>query len=337
MNLDFAATSSTRGVRLAGSGSFVPEGKMTNADFEAMLETSDEWIVKRTGIKERRVVDPRTEGTLTMSTAAIKGALEDAGMDAKELDLIICSTVTPEMACPSTSCQISGTLGAAPAACFDVGAACSGFVYGINLADSLIRSGRFSNVAVVGCDTMTSITDYTDRGTAILFGDAAGAVVLTADEDPSKGCIYQNMGADGTDYSSLYIPRKPESLIPGDPSDNALGSLRMQGREVYKFAVTRFQKEISDALKNTGLQADEVSAYLCHQSNQRIIESAIDKLSLPAEKVYINIDKHGNSSAGSVGLCLDQMRKADRIPDGEPFVMVAFGGGLTWASSVWMT
>ena len=336
MNPDFAANASSTGVRIAGTGSFAPDGVLTNKDLEAIMDTTDEWIIQRTGIKERRIVDLETQGTYTMSLEAIKRALDDAGMESSELDLIIVATVTMEMTCPSTACRIAAAIGATPAGAFDITAACSGFLYAFNLADSLIRSGRHKKIGVIGCDTMSSIVDYSDRGTSILFGDAAGAAILVADEDRSRGCMYQKLQANGNDWPSLYLPRREQERQPEDEPDNALGCIRMKGREVYKFAVGKFQWAIEDALENTGLKADDISAYICHQSNRRIIDSAVEKLSLPSDRVYINIDKYGNSSAGSLGLCLDQMRKAERIPEGKPIILVAFGGGLTWASSVWV-
>jgi len=336
MNIDVTASASTTGVRIAGTGSFVPEGVLSNTDLESMMDTSDDWIRKRTGICERRIVDPDSQGTYTMCLEAINRALDDAGMEGSELDLVIIATVTMEMTCPSTACRVAAAIGATPAGAFDMTAACSGFLYGMNIADTLIRSGRHRKIGVIGCDTMSSIIDYTDRGTSILFGDAAGAAILVADDDPGRGSVYQKIQADGRDWKHLYLPKRPQELQPDDPVENRLGSIRMQGREVYKFAVNKFQWAISDALEHTGLKADDISAYICHQSNRRIIDSAVEKLSLPSDRVFINIDHYGNSSAGSVGLCLDEMRREGRIPEGEPMILVAFGGGLTWASSVWI-
>ena len=336
MNIDVTASASTTGVRIAGTGSFVPEGVLSNTDLESMMDTSDDWIRKRTGICERRIVDPDSQGTYTMCLEAINRALDDAGMEGSELDLVIIATVTMEMTCPSTACRVAAAIGATPAGAFDMTAACSGFLYGMNIADTLIRSGRHRKIGVIGCDTMSSIIDYTDRGTSILFGDAAGAAILVADDDPGRGSVYQKIQADGRDWKHLYLPKRPQELQPDDPVENRLGSIRMQGREVYKFAVNKFQWAISDALEHTGLKADDISAYICHQSNRRIIDSAVEKLSLPSDRVFLNIDHYGNSSAGSVGLCLDEMRREGRIPEGEPMILVAFGGGLTWASSVWI-
>jgi 3-oxoacyl-[acyl-carrier-protein] synthase-3 len=325
-----------RGVRIAGTGSYVPEGLLTNDDLARMVDTSDEWIQQRTGIRRRHICDPSKEGTLVMSREALRRALEEAQMDASSLDMIIVATVTAEMTCPSTATRIAGELGATPAGAFDIAAACCGFVYALNLADSLIRSGRANRVGIVGCDWMSSIIDYDDRSCSILFGDAAGAAVLEATDDPARGCIHQTMHADGRGWPALYIPRRERDLSEGDaPEAMKMGCLRMNGREVYKFAVNQFQNSISEALAATELSPDDIGAYICHQSNLRIIESAVEKLGLPREKVYVNIDEYGNSSAGSVGLCLDQMRKKGLIDESKPSLLVAFGGGMTWSSSVW--
>lgn len=324
------------GVRILGTGSAVPPRALTNRDLESIVNTSDEWIFQRTGIRSRRICDPTVEGTFTLARDALTAALQASGVQGKDLDLVICATCTQEMTCPSIACRISAAVGAVPAAAFDLVAACSGFVYAINVADSLIRSGRFGRVGVVGCDAMSTAVDYCDRSVSILFGDAAGAVVLERHPDPQIGCIYQKLGADGRDWHSLYIPRRKQEVPPQD-ADNPirLGYLRMNGREVFKFAVNKFREVIEDALHRTGLAPTQVSQFICHQSNVRIIDSAVEKIGLPREKVRINIDEFGNSSAGSVGLVLDQLWREGAVPRGQPMVLVAFGGGLTWASSVW--
>ncbi|MHC5023669.1 MAG: beta-ketoacyl-ACP synthase III [Planctomycetota bacterium] len=324
------------GVKIAGVGSAVPDKVLTNADLEKMVDTSDEWIVQRTGIHQRRIVDPEQEGTYTLARDAIRRALDDAGLAGSDLDLLIVATVTAEMTCPSVACRIIHDIDAAPAGGFDLVAACSGFVYAINVADSLIRSGRHRKIAVVGCDTMSTVMDYSDRSLSILFGDAAGAVILCRDDDASLGCQYQALNADGAMWESLYMPRREREIPPQDAENPIrLGCLRMNGREIYKFAVVKFREVIEDALQQTGLGIDDISQFICHQSNVRIIDSAKDKMGLPDEKVYVNIDQYGNSSAGSVGLCFDQLWKAGRIQRGDHVVFVAFGGGLTWSSSVW--
>lgn len=324
------------GVRIAGTGSSVPPAELTNKDLEKILDTSDEWIHQRTGISSRRISDPTREGTYTLARDAVARAIEASGFAPTEIELLICATCTAEMTCPSTACRIAGALGASKAGAFDLTAACSGFVYAMNVADSLIRSGRFRTIAVVGSDAMSTMVDYTDRSVSILFGDAAGAAVLVADPDPRRGCIHQTLCADGSDWHTLYMPRRTQEIAPGDESNPIrLGYLRMHGREVFRFAVSKFREVIEDALRSTGLTPDDVSQFICHQSNRRIIEAAIEKIGLPRDKVYINIDRFGNSSAGSVGLCLDQLWRAGKIPQGQPMILVAFGGGLTWASSVW--
>jgi len=324
------------GVKIAGVGSAVPDRRLTNADLEKMVDTSDEWILQRTGIRERRVVDPASENTRTLSTLALRRALADAGMQPKDLDLIVLGSVTSEMTCPSTACRVAYDIGAAPTGAFDLIAACSGFVYSANVADSLVRSGRHRAIGVIGCDTLSQTIDYEDRGVCILFGDAAGAMVLVRDEDPGMGCIYQTMNSDGSMWDSLYIPRRPRD-IPADHADvkTRIGTLRMNGREVYKFAINKFREVIEDALKATGLGVNDISQFVCHQSNIRIIEAAKEKLGLPDDKVHVNIDKYGNCSGGSVGLCLDELWRAKKIKRGDHILLCAFGGGLTWASSVW--
>ncbi len=325
------------GVRIAGVGSAVPERVLANAHLEAMMDTSDEWITQRTGIHERRIVDRQVAGTYTLGRDALKNALADAGYAASDLDLIIFASVTTEMSCPSNACRVSAELGAAPAAAFDLVAACSGYVYALNVAESMIRAGRARRVGVIGCDAMSTVCDYTDRSVSILFGDAAGSVVLERDEaHPELGCIFQTMNADGATWPSLYMPRREQDVPPSDVKNPiALGCLRMNGREVYKFAVNKFREVIEDALAATGLAVDDVAQFICHQSNVRIIDAAKERIGLPDDKVYINIDRFGNSSAGSVGLCFDQLWKSGKVKRGDTVVFVAFGGGLTWASSVW--
>ena len=326
----------SRGVRIAGTGSFTPENVLTNDDLAKMVDTSDEWITQRTGIKRRRICDPSSENGFTMARSALLRAVDDSGIDPTTVDMVIVGTVTGDMTCPSTAARLVAEIGATPAGAFDVGAACCGFLYSMNIADSLIRIGRADRIAVIGVDHMSSIMDYEDRSCSILFGDAAGAAILEATDDPSQGSVHQTLHADGRDWGSLYIPRKPSDLVEGeDAASVKLGCLRMNGREVYKFAVTKFQRSIKNALKEMDLQPEDIGSYICHQSNARIIESAVEKLNLPADRVYINIDDYGNTSAGSVGLCLDEMRRKKILDETKPTLFVAFGGGMTWASSVW--
>lgn len=325
------------GVRIAGSGSFVPERRLTNADFEKLVDTSDEWIFQRTGIRERRIADPdKGENSVHFCSTALGRALEDARLAPTDLDCIVCATVTPDMLCPSTACQVSATLGAGHAAAFDVTAACSGFVYSITIAHALIRAGNFRTVGVIGCDVMSKAMDYTDRRVSILFGDAAGAAVLKATDDTSRGMLAQCMHADGSGWRELYLPRSLRTFPEGETPDPAkIDKLQMNGREVFKFAVRTFSEVIEQCLTKAGVKATDVDHYVCHQSNARILESARERFGLPEDKIYVNIDRYGNSSAGSVGLCFDQLRKAGKIREGQLVMFVAFGGGLTWAASLW--
>jgi 3-oxoacyl-[acyl-carrier-protein] synthase-3 len=324
------------GVRLAGTGSALPPRVLSNADLEKMVDTSDEWIQQRTGIRERRIVEPGVQDTATLSRDALAHALEAARLKPADLDLIIVGCCTQELNVPSTACRVGGLLGLNATTAFDVIAGCSAFVYALNVAESLVRAGRSNTVGVVGCDVLSNITDYTERSVSILFGDAAGAAVITRDPDPSRGCIYQKMGADGTAWGTLYCPNLEREVFDWDRANpTRLGCLRMQGREVYKFAVTKFREVIEDALLATGLEVDDVAQFICHQSNARIIESAKEKIGLPDDKVLINIDRYGNTSAGSVPVCLDELMRTGKIDEGDIIIFVAFGAGLTWASSVW--
>ena len=325
------------GTRIVSTGSAIPEKVVTNFDLAEIMDTSDEWIHKRTGIKQRRVSNQdEGEGTVSLAIDAAADAFEKSGMDPSDLELIICATCTQEMTCPSVACRISERIGCKTAAAFDLAAACSGFLYGLNFAESLIKAGRFKNALIVGADAMSTVMDYSDRSVSILFGDAAGATVIARDEDPNRGCVYQIMGADGVGWEALYMPRR-EVDVPEVDKENPikLGMLRMNGREVFKFAVKKFQAVIEETLEKSNHSIDDVALMICHQSNLRIIESAREKLGIAEDKVYVNIDRVGNSSAGSIGLCLDELNTSGRIKEGELVLFVAFGGGMTWASSLW--
>jgi len=328
-----------RGVRLAGTGSCLPDKRLTNADLERMMDTSDEWIVQRTGIRERRIIDPaKGEGATWLCATALRRAIANAGIAPTDLDMVIVATVSMEMTCPSTSCRVAEQVGCGKAGAVDLTAACCGFVYGMNFAHDLVKGGSYKTVAVIGCDVLTPLMDYNTegRGTAIIFGDAAGAAILQATDDPEKGLIAQSMHADGSGWRHLFIPRHDSDFPPGfEPDNRRYGKMIMNGREVFKFAVTTFQGLIAETLEKAGLTADDVDHFVCHQSNARILESARERFGIPHEKMYVNIDRVGNTSAGSVPLCLDELRTAGRIKDGQLVMLVAFGGGLTWASSLW--
>lgn len=319
-------------VELAGTGLRVPEKIVTNEDFIRRLDTSDEWIVQRTGIRERRIVAP-DESTLALATAASQAALADAGVSAEELDLIICATITPEFILPSTACLLQDALGCRWIPAFDLSAACSGFVWGVLTGAQYITTGLARTVLVVGAEVITSITDMEDRGTAILFGDGAGAAVLRASTDPQRTILAARQGADGKRGMLINVPaggaRHPatEKTVA-----ERLHYMRMRGREVYKFAVTQMHEIIHETAADAGVSVDDIALVVPHQSNLRIIESACQRAGVPAERVLVNIDRYGNTSAASVGIALHEARRDGRVKPGDLMMLVAFGAGLTWGS-----
>ncbi|HWE96674.1 MAG TPA: beta-ketoacyl-ACP synthase III [Tepidisphaeraceae bacterium] len=321
------------GAIIAGTGSFVPEKRLTNDDLSKMVDTNDEWIVQRTGIRERRVVS-EGESTATLATAAARKALEAAGIEPKDLDLIVCGTISGEMVFPSTACFVAAALGLNSTPAFDISAACSGFLYTLQTGVSFVKSGLYRNVLVIGAETLSRLTDYTDRGSCILFGDGAGALVLQRSPDPTRGVIYSSLHADGHGWEMLCC--KPGSRHPIGEALLAERNqyMKIRGREVYKFAVQRFEELIEDALRKCELKPEDVSLIVPHQVNQRIIDSAMHKLGLGMEKAYVNIDKYGNTSAASIPIAFDEAVRAGKINRGDVIVMVAFGAGLTWANAV---
>ncbi|MCB9837900.1 MAG: ketoacyl-ACP synthase III [Phycisphaeraceae bacterium] len=325
------------GVEIVGVGSALPEGVLTNNDLSAYMDTSDEWITQRTGIRQRRYCDPdKGEGVLSLGRTAMRRALEDAGLDPSELDLLILASVTGETRCPSTSCKIAAELGAVNAGAFDLMAACSGFVYSMNIASALIRTGEHRTIGVIGCDVMSNIVDIADRNNVVLFGDAAGAAVFRATDDTSKGIIASQMCADGRGWADLHLPYAERDMPEGaDLCDIRYGRLQMRGREVFKFAVSTFPRLIESTCVQAGIGVDDVALFISHQSNLRILDASRERLGIPEEKLYVNIQDYGNSSAGSVPLCLDEARAKGLYHAGDLVMFVAFGGGLTWTSSLW--
>jgi 3-oxoacyl-[acyl-carrier-protein] synthase-3 len=324
------------GVRIAGTGSALPSRVISNDQIASIVDTNDEWIRQRTGIATRRVCDPKLgESNLSLCTLSLKRAIEAAHIDPRELDLLICATITQDMRCPSTACLVAANVGCTPAGAWDLGAACSGFVYGLNAAHDLIRAGTHRTIGVIGADCVSSIVDYTNRGVCILFGDAAGAVVLRATDDLTKGCVAQVNKADGSGWGDLFMPAWESHIEPTSDAHHRTGCLQMNGKGVFKFAVGTFQELIAETLTKAGLSADEIDMFVCHQSNARILEAARERFGIPADKIYINIDRVGNTSAGSVPLCLDELVQAGRVKEGMRVMFVAFGAGLTWGSSLW--
>lgn len=323
-------------VALLGTGFAVPSRVMTNDDFAKYLDTSDEWIRERTGIRERRVaVDGET--TAWLATTAGRTAMEEAGVDPKEVDLVICATITPEVPFPATSCFVHRDLGLVNAAAFDLSAACSGFIYSLVAASKFLQGGNWNTALIIGAECMSRVSDYKDRGSCVLFGDGAGAAVIRrADLASGKGLVHHRMHADGKGVEMLYVPaggtKKPTSEQTVADRQHYL---TMNGREIYKFAVTRMQEIIEQTLCEADVRPEQVDLVIPHQSNLRIIESARQKVGWPAEKMLVNIDRYGNTSAASIGIGLDEARKSGRIGDGSLVLLVAFGAGLTWASALW--
>jgi 3-oxoacyl-[acyl-carrier-protein] synthase III len=334
------------GVTIVGTGSALPSGIITNADLEKLMDTSDEWIVQRTGIRTRHKIDrSKGETTFSLGARALQNALDSAGMQATELDLILCATMTPEMGCPPTGCLISNAVGAIGCAAFDISGACSGYVYTLNVAHALMQTGLYRTVAVIGSDCITPLMDYSNNGrtTAILFGDAAGAAILKATDNPSQGILSQTMHADGRGWKEIYIPHDPSDFPPGVACDPVkMGHVQMNGAGVFKFAVGTFPGVIQETLDKAGITAADVDMFVCHQSNARILSAARERFGLPEHKLHVNIDRVGNTLAASVPVVLDDVVRSGKIklgvpgrPGGHKVLFVAFGGGLTWGSSLW--
>jgi 3-oxoacyl-[acyl-carrier-protein] synthase-3 len=321
------------GAIIAGTGSSLPEKRLTNDDLSRMVETNDEWIVQRTGIRERRIAGPG-ESTATLGAAAARRAIESAGLEPKDIDLIVCATITPEMVFPSTACFIGAELGLPGVPAFDMSAACSGFLYALATGANFVRAGQYRNVLVIGAETLSRIVNYKDRASCILFGDGAGAVVLRRDNDVKRGLIYNTLHADGTGGDVMKCT--PGSRFPVCEAMIAEGGhfMQIKGREVYKFAVTKFEELIREAMRACELTAEQVSLIVPHQVNQRIIDSAMEKLGMGPEKAYVNIDRYGNTSAASIPIALDEAWRAGKVKRGDVLIFVAFGAGLTWANAV---
>ena len=312
---------------IIGTGSYLPDKILTNADLEKIVDTTDEWITDRTGIKERRISSPE-QATSDLAIEAAKRALASAKIDPKEIQLIIVGTSSPDMLFPSTSCIVQDKIGAVNAAAFDVSAACSGFNFALASAASFIESGIYNNVMVIGADTLTKYIDWTDRNTCILFGDGAGAAILKASNDGS-GVLASHLGADGSGGKYLTMPgggsRDPEAK-------NRF--ITMDGKEVFKFAVKILPSSIKAVLDKAKVKTDEISLMIPHQANMRIIDFALRNLGLPKEKVYVNLHRYGNTSAASIPIALDEALKEKRIKKGDIIVLAGFGAGLTYGANV---
>lgn len=327
------------GVRLAGTGSAVPARRLTNKDLESLMDTSHEWIVQRTGIEARHVHDPDAgETTAHLASRALARALEAASLVPTDLEMVLVATMTPDMPTPSVACTVAHELGAGQVAAMDVNAACSGFVYCLNLAHALIRGGSYHSIGVIGADNITRFVEYSTAGraTSVLFGDGAGAVVLRTTDDASKGLLAQSMHSDGGGAKHLYIPSKLCQLQPVEAKEQSPPDrIFMNGQAVFKFAVGTFPTLIEQTLEKAGIRAMDVDHYICHQSNFRILEAARERFGLTRDRMHVNIDRYGNTVAASVPLILDELTRAGRVEEGQRIMFLAFGAGLTWGSSLW--
>jgi 3-oxoacyl-[acyl-carrier-protein] synthase-3 len=318
---------------IAGTGMAVPSKVLTNHDLEKIVDTNDQWIRERTGIERRHILeDGRANSDL--ATDAAKKALDDAGINAEDLDCIIVGTITPDNQFPSTACHVQAKLGALHAAAFDISAACSGFIYGLTIADSLIRSKTFRKILVIGSEVLSRYTDWTDRSTCVLFGDGAGAAVVVP-SDGKKGIITTYIRSDGRLSNLLILPAGGSALPAShDTVDQHLHTIKMEGREVFKHAVRTMVDAAKNSLKQANMRAEDIDLLIPHQANIRIIEAIAERVHFTKEKLCINVNEYGNTSAASIPIALDEARKAGRIQQGSKCMLVAFGGGFTWASCI---
>ncbi len=319
---------------ILGTGSYLPEKIVTNKDMEKLVDTNDEWIVTRTGIRERHFAAD-DEFTSDMATKAAQKALESAGLKPTDLDLIIVATITTDMPTPSTACFVQTKLGAPQAAAFDISAACSGFVYGLTIARAFIESGLYKNILLIGAEKLTTFIDWKDRGTCVLFGDGAGAAIIAPVAEGKHEIISTYMAANGTEADLLKIPgggcRFPSSL---ESVENRLHTLKMDGKQIFKIAVKVMSDAVLEAAKRANISLEQISLVIPHQANDRIIQAIGERLGVSPDKLFVNVDKIGNTSAASVGIALDDAVKAGKIKDGQYVAFVAFGAGTTLASSI---
>lgn len=318
-------------VGISGVGSYLPDNRVTNDDLSKIVETSHEWIVERTGIHERRVLS-EDMATSDTATIAAKKALEDAKLKPEDIDLIIVATVTADYALPSTACIVQKNIGAMKAAAFDINAGCSGFVYGLTLGESFIKSGVYEKVLVIGAETLSRIVDWQDRNTCVLFGDGSGACILEKCED-GFGILSSELGSDGTNGEVLIQPAGGSKFPASQETlDKRLHYIKMDGKEVFKFAVRVMEKASMNVLEKANLKLEDLDFLVPHQANTRIIDAAAKKLKLEKDKIYVNLNKYGNMSSASIPVALDEAIKDNKIKKGDNILLVAFGAGLTWAS-----
>jgi len=321
------------GSRLLGSGSALPKRVVTNAELAAKIDTSDDWIVERTGIRQRYIAG-EGETTASLATAAARAALDDAGLTPDDIDLIVLATATPDNTFPATATKVQNALGCNGGVAFDVAAVCSGFLYALTTADSLLKTGTGTRALVIGAETFSRILDWEDRTTCVLFGDGAGAVVLEAcgaDEGAaqsgSAGVIASRLHADGANHDLLYVDGGPSTT-------QTVGHLRMKGREVFRHAVVNLANVLGEVIEQAGVSVDDIDWIVPHQANARILDATAKKLGIPPEKVIVTVDRHANTSAASVPLAFDVARRDGRIKSGDLVMFEAMGGGFTWGASL---
>ena len=319
-------------VGIIGVGEYLPKKILTNSDLEKMVDTSDEWITTRTGIKERRIAE-KTEAVSDLAAAACKEALKDAKIKAQEIELIIVATITPDMQFPATACILQEALGAKKAVCFDISAACAGFVYALVIAQQFIASGVYKNALVVGAEKLSSITDWKDRNTCVLFGDGSGAAVLS--EVSSGGILSSYLGCDGANTDLLMVPAGGSRLPVSDKTlELGMHYIKMQGNELFKLAVKLMAEAAQAAVERAGLKCPDIDLVIPHQANIRIIMAMAKRLGLPQEKIYLNIEKYGNMSSASTVTALCEAVKEGKIKKGDIILLDAFGAGLVWGACV---
>lgn len=320
-------------VCIAGTGSYVPEKILTNAELAERVDTSDEWILSRTGIRERRIAAD-DEFTSHLATKAAERALEQAGLAAADVELIIVATITPDTLTPATACYVQKNLGAHQAVAFDISAACSGFLYAMKISKRLISSGAFRNALIIGAEKLSAVTNWEDRTTCVLFGDGAGAAVLQAAEPGEGAILATEMGTDGNLTHLLNIPGGGIACpITSANAGDHLFSLTMMGKEVFKHAVNRMKEASEKVIERANLRAEDIACVIPHQANLRIIDAIADRLAVPNERVFVNLDKYGNTSAAAVAIALDEAHREGAFKRGDNIVLVVFGAGLTWAAA----
>jgi len=320
---------------LRSIGAYVPDNVMTNADLEKMVDTSDEWITKRTGIKERRIADD-DEVTSDMGAKASKLAIQRANLQPEDIDLVVCATVTPDyFNMPSTACVISDKIGIKNVQAFDISAACSGFVYALSVAKAFVESGMKKNVLIIGAEKFSSIVDWTDRGTCILFGDGAGAAVISATDNESEAIIDVHASADGA-YTDMLITPSPGTVNPMSQKalDEGLNFVRMKGNETFKLAVKTLTKDVKEILAHNEIESSDIPHFIPHQANYRIIKAVGDALGMREDQIALTIHKYGNTSAASIPMAMNDLYESGKLKYGEMMLLDTFGGGLTWASAV---